>query len=113
MPYEQPRSDIDRMIAALAQRQYGQENSISENDTNRYELNNSRHGQRTGMRRFVHGPHYVISRFIKIAISRNGDIEGIRQTTGNWQKDNNIKWAKHVLMQPLNPMELKRVKSIV
>lgn len=51
LPYEQPRSDIDRMIAALAQRQLGQENVVAENDAYRNEVNSTRHGQRTGMRR--------------------------------------------------------------
>lgn len=39
------------MIAALAQRQYGQDNAVAENELSRNELNNARHGQRTGMRR--------------------------------------------------------------
>lgn len=51
LPYEQPRSDIDRMIAALAQRQYGQENAVAENDVHRNEVSSTRHGQRTAMRR--------------------------------------------------------------
>lgn len=46
-------------------------------------------------------------------IVRNGDIEGIRQTTGNWQRDNNIKWTKSALMEPLGATQLNRAKEVV
>lgn len=61
LPYEQPRSDIDRMIAALAQRQYGQENSNAENDLSRSESFNIRYVQRTGMRRYVHDVKFPVT----------------------------------------------------
>lgn len=44
---------------------------------------------------------------------RNGDIEGIRQSTGNWQRDNNIKWTKNALMEPLGATQLNRAKEVV
>lgn len=46
-----PRSDIDRMIAALAQRQYGDGTVNGEMEAIRNEQNSTRHMQRTGMRR--------------------------------------------------------------
>lgn len=48
---DMPRSDIDRMIAALAQRQYGDGTVNGEIEAIRNEQNSTRHMQRTGMRR--------------------------------------------------------------
>lgn len=102
LPSEPPRSDIDRMIAALAQRQYGDEASAQQDERDRQEQNDNplrqlaspRAGQRTGMR-------------------RNGDVEGVRQTSGNWQRDNNYKWFKKALIKPLDPFALQRAKETV
>lgn len=51
LPDEQPRSDIDRMIAALAQRQHRQENASVESESSRNDAGLNRYAQRTAMRR--------------------------------------------------------------
>lgn len=87
------------MIEALAQRQYGGEPSDRdrqeadaaqrEEENPLRQLASPRSGHRTGMR-------------------RNGDIEGVRQTSGNWQRDENYKWNyKKCLVKPLNIYELE------
>lgn len=101
LPSEPPRSDIDRMIAALAQRQYGadadqQENGDrqEQNDNPLRQMASPRSGHRTGMR-------------------RNGDVEGVRQTSGNWQRDSNYKWFKKALIKPLDTYALQMAKEVV
>lgn len=100
LPSEPPRSGIDRMIAALAHRQYGgdapgpaeQEAPVQEPQDNPLrQLASPRSGYRTGMR-------------------RNGDVEGVRQTSGNWQRDVNYKWFRKLLVKPLNVYELQAAK---
>lgn len=114
LPYE-PRSDLDRMIAALAQRQYGQENASGEVEQARSEAGAARYLQRpSSIRRLFKKNHsnfpFITNLFLYF---RNGDIEGIRQTTGNWQKDSNIKWTKNNLLQPLSFSELQQAKDLV
>lgn len=100
LPSENPRSDIDRMIAALAQRQYGPggQDPVEPDppqqepqDNLLRQLSSPRSGHRTGMR-------------------RNGDVEGVRQTSGNWQRDVNYKWFRKLLVKPLNIYELQAAK---
>jgi bromodomain and WD repeat domain-containing protein 1/3 len=41
------------------------------------------------------------------------DNEGIRQSTGDWQSDPNMKWKRHVLVRPLRDTRLKKIKENV
>lgn len=41
------------------------------------------------------------------------DTEGIRQSTGDWQSDPNIKWKRYVLVQPLKDTFLRKIKENV
>lgn len=98
---EPPRSDIDRMIAALAQRRYGdgpdpadQQEPSEPQDNPLRQLQSPRSSHRTGMR-------------------RNGDVEGVRQTSGNWQRDVNYKWFKKALIKPLDIYALQKAKETV
>lgn len=100
LPAQEPRSDIDLMIAALAHRQYGErDNGDGNNDqddnssVNRHLLNSPRNGNR-GLR-------------------RHGDVEGVRQSSGNWQHDANMKWHRHLLVKPLSPYALDCAKQKV
>jgi bromodomain and WD repeat domain-containing protein 1/3 len=85
---EQPRSNIDRLIEALAQRQIMNEeeyNNIQQNeDHQQVRQIASPRGSRPGLRRV-------------------GDVEGVRQSSGNWQRDNTTPWNKPMLARPLNP----------
>jgi hypothetical protein len=44
---------------------------------------------------------------------RMRDNEGIRQSTGDWQSDPNMKWKRHVLVRPLKDTRLKKIKENV
>lgn len=43
---------------------------------------------------------------------RSGD-EGVRQSSGDWQRDPNIKWKKNVLVQPLTLPQLDNALKIL
>lgn len=90
LPIHEPRSNIDRLIEALAQRQniQGQDGEmVDERDENgeaQVRQIASPRGHRPGLR-------------------RAGDVEGIRQTSGNWQRDNTTPWNKPILAKPVHP----------
>ncbi|GLV31866.1 BRWD3 [Carabus blaptoides fortunei] len=106
----EPRSGIDRMIAALAHRQYGSDaqdpvnqdqdqqgqeaGGSVDNQSLMRQLSSPRGGLRTGMR-------------------RNGDVEGVRQTSGNWQRDVNYKWFRRTLVKPLDIYALQAARDKV
>lgn len=92
LPEQEPRSNIDRLIEALAQRQNinadgeaiageDRENNIAEQPIRQIA---SPRGSRAGLR-------------------REGNVEGVRQSSGNWQRDNTTPWNKPVLARPINP----------
>lgn len=93
LPEQEPRSNIDRLIEALAQRQNinadgeaiaageDRENNIAEQPIRQIA---SPRGSRAGLR-------------------REGNVEGVRQSSGNWQRDNTTPWNKPVLARPVNP----------
>lgn len=91
---EQPRSNIDRLIEALAQRQLNhvdimvaeyvqQEQQAAEHVME--QIASPRAGNRVG------------------GLRREGDVEGVRQSSGNWHRDNTTPWNKPILARPLNP----------
>lgn len=92
LPEQEPRSNIDRLIEALAQRQNinaegeagvgeDRENNIAEQPIRQIA---SPRGSRAGLR-------------------REGNVEGVRQSSGNWQRDNTTPWNKPMLARPINP----------
>lgn len=90
LPEQEPRSNIDRLIEALAQRQNinADGEAIAEDrDNNAAEQPvrqiSSPRGSRPGLRRV-------------------GDVEGVRQSSGNWQRDNTTPWNKPILARPMN-----------
>lgn len=98
------------MIAALAHRQYGSDapdppsqdqdqqgqeaGGSADNQSLMRQLSSPRGGLRTGMR-------------------RNGDVEGVRQTSGNWQRDVNYKWFRRTLVKPLDIYALQAARDKV
>lgn len=93
LPEQEPRSNIDRLIEALAQRQNidvdgevvpgedrGDNNNIAEQPVRHIA---SPRGSRAGLR-------------------REGNVEGVRQSSGNWQRDNTTPWNKPFLARPMN-----------
>ena len=95
LPLHNPRSHIDRLIEALAQRNniiVEGENGENDRDDNQGEaparLIASPRGSRPGLRRV-------------------GDVEGVRQSSGNWQRDNTTPWNKPILVKPPKPAILE------
>ncbi|XP_031827305.1 bromodomain and WD repeat-containing protein isoform X3 [Nomia melanderi] len=91
LPAQEPRSNIDQLIEALAQRQNinpEREGGGDDRDENVLEQPirqmASPRGSRSGLRRV-------------------GDVEGVRQSSGNWQRDNTTPWNKPILARPMNP----------
>ncbi|KAL2733024.1 PH-interacting protein [Vespula maculifrons] len=90
LPVQEPRSNIDRLIEALAQRQnIDADGDLAANDREDNAGEQpirqiaSPRGSRPGLR-------------------RAGDVEGVRQSSGNWQRDNTTPWNKPILARPMN-----------
>ena len=89
LPPHEPRSHIDRLIEALAQRNNivgadGDEERDENGGEQQIRQIASPRGNRPGLR-------------------RAGDVEGVRQSSGNWQRDNTTPWNKPILARPMNP----------
>lgn len=95
---EQPRSNIDRLIEALAQRQHIDEVDVENGDPDNEEnmLRNDNVPNVVVIPRAVASP-----RASRAGLRREGDIEGVRQSSGNWQRDNTTPWNKPILAKPL------------
>ena len=50
----------------------------------------------------------LISTTGRVGARRVGDVEGVRQSTGNWQRDPNMKWKRRVIVRQLNLSEIKQ-----
>jgi len=97
LPTPEPRSNIDQMIEALANRQYGNEQLPSAANQQPApsavrHATSPRSGHRVGMR-------------------RSGDVEGVRQSSGNWQRGSNISWCKRTVVQNLDPSMLRNMQQ--
>lgn len=97
LPAPEPRSNIDQMIEALANRQYGNDQSppaASQQPAPSLlrHIASPRSGHRVGMR-------------------RSGDVEGVRQSSGNWQRDSNISWCKRTLVRSLDAAMLRNMRQ--
>ncbi|KAK7871917.1 hypothetical protein R5R35_009722 [Gryllus longicercus] len=79
----EPRSHIDQMIAALANRQ----NGPGDHAAAPRHATSPRSAHRVGMR-------------------RTGDVEGVRQSSGNWQRDSSYIWKQRMLTRPADPGSL-------
>ncbi|XP_063869262.1 PH-interacting protein-like isoform X2 [Scylla paramamosain] len=44
----------------------------------------------------------------RVGARRVGDVEGVRQSTGNWQRDPNMKWKRRVIVRRLKTSEIKQ-----
>ncbi|XP_066999443.2 bromodomain and WD repeat-containing protein 3 [Anabrus simplex] len=97
LPSNEPRSNIDQMIAALAIRHRGGAASASDNATAGRQGGTS---ENTPTLRHVTSP-----RSSRVGMRRTGDVEGVRQSSGNWQRGSDIIWHRRSLARPLNPAE--------
>ncbi len=42
---------------------------------------------------------------------RTGDIEGVRQSSGNWQRGDNISWTKRSICEPLDKYRILEISQ--
>ncbi|KAK0089616.1 hypothetical protein PV325_006326 [Microctonus aethiopoides] len=91
LPDSGPRSNIDRLIEALAQR-----NNIVGADNEDGDDRDESLGE-------PHLRHISSPRGNRPGLRRVGDVEGVRQSSGNWQRDNTTPWNKPILARPMNP----------
>lgn len=87
LPGYEPRSNIDRLIEALAQR-----NNIIVDGENEDEGDQGEPPLR----------HMASPRGSRSGLRRAGDVEGVRQSSGNWQRDNTTPWNKPILARPIS-----------
>lgn len=90
LPVQEPRSNIDRLIEALAQRQ----NIDADGDLGANDREDNPGEQPI---RQIASP-----RGSRPGLRRAGDVEGVRQSSGNWQRDNTTPWNKPILARPMN-----------
>lgn len=51
---------------------------------------------------------------VRVGLRRTGDVEGVRQSTGNWQRNNNaIKWHRRMYIRPMQHSRLVALKQSV
>ncbi len=86
---DQARSEIDRLIEALANRQNG---PVPDQPPDNGQANSPR----------VYRP-----------LRRNGDVEGVRQSSGNWQRDTSFKFIRRVYVRPMLYSRLQTMKQLV
>ncbi|XP_011333353.2 PH-interacting protein isoform X2 [Ooceraea biroi] len=89
LPEQEPRSNIDRLIEALAQRQ--NIDVDGEGGEDRGDNNAAEQPVR----------HAASPRGSRAGLRREGNVEGVRQSSGNWQRDNTTPWNKPILARPM------------
>lgn len=92
LPEQEPRSNIDRLIEALAQRQ----NINAEGEV--IGAGDDRENIAEQPIRQIASP-----RGSRAGLRREGNVEGVRQSSGNWQRDNTTPWNKPILARPMKP----------
>lgn len=41
------------------------------------------------------------------------DVEGVRQSSGNWQREQNFKWIRRIFVQPMQYSRLQALRQSV
>ncbi|XP_044016177.1 bromodomain and WD repeat-containing protein 3 isoform X2 [Aphidius gifuensis] len=102
IPDRGPRSDIDRLIEALAQRR-----NIPGHENDGDDTSNRDDNEQLNIRQ-ISSP-----RASRPGLRRDGDVEGVRQSVGNWQRDNTTPWNKPILVKTINPaIQLTQLKLL-
>lgn len=95
LPEQEPRSNIDQLIEELAQRRnIGADGEGAGEDRE----NNVAEQQHS-----VHNRQLASPRASRAGLRREGNVEGVRQSSGNWQRDNTTPWNKPLLARAMNP----------
>ncbi|XP_055677242.1 PH-interacting protein [Lutzomyia longipalpis] len=95
------RSDIDRLIEALANRQ-GQEVVP--------EVNMERDNQQANNMRAMNSPRAAVV-LNRVGLRRSGDVEGVRQSSGNWQRDGAFKFMSRLYIRPMKYSQLQTLRQ--
>lgn len=95
------RSDLDRLIEALANRQGQEQAPDSNNDRENMQHNRSLNNNSP------RGVHRIGG------LRRTGDVEGVRQSSGNWQHGGSFKFVRRVYVRPLKYSHLQTMKTTV
>lgn len=109
-------SHLDRLIEALANRQGQDQAPDSNNDrnggggsafgVNGYRLNQSPRSNVSSANN-INGHRGV-------GLRRSGDVEGVRQSSGNWQRDTpGYKWIRRIYVKPMKYAVLQTLKQKV
>lgn len=53
------------------------------------------------------------SMILGVGMRRTGDIEGVRQSSGNWQRGDNISWTKRLICEPLDKHRINEISQRV
>ncbi|KAJ6635022.1 Bromodomain and WD repeat-containing protein 1 [Pseudolycoriella hygida] len=89
-------SDIDLLIAALANRHGPGQAPDSNNERDAPTANNRpSNSPRTNGR----------------VARRSGEVEGVRQSSGNWQRDANLKWIRRIYVRPMRYSRLQALRQ--
>lgn len=91
LPEQEPRSNIDRLIEALAQRRNINADGEIIGAGDDRENNNAEQPIR----------QIASPRGSRAGLRREGNVEGVRQSSGNWQRDNTTPWNKPFLAHPI------------
>ncbi|GAB0097421.1 bromodomain and WD repeat-containing protein 3 [Sergentomyia squamirostris] len=97
------RSDIDRLIEALANRR-GQDVIP--------EINNERDNLQA-QNRPMNSPRAASVVLNRVGLRRSGDVEGVRQSSGNWQRDGAFKFMSRLYIRPMKYTQLQTLKQTV
>ena len=49
----------------------------------------------------------------RVALRRQGDVEGVRQSSGNWHHENNFKWIRRIYVRPMQYSRLQSIRMAV
>ncbi|XP_059610185.1 PH-interacting protein isoform X2 [Phlebotomus argentipes] len=98
------RSDIDRLIEALANRQG------PANQDQAAEVNNERENVQANNRP-MNSPRAASVVLNRVGLRRSGDVEGVRQSSGNWQRDGAFKFMSRVYIRPMKYSQLQTLKQ--
>lgn len=92
LPEDHARSDIDRLIEALANRQQGEASNENQEGSNA-EQNRTRAS--------------------RVNARRSNDTDNMRTSSGNWQRESGYKFARRIYVKPMNYATLQQIKKIV
>ncbi|XP_055848126.1 bromodomain and WD repeat-containing protein 3 [Episyrphus balteatus] len=98
-------SHIDRLIEALANRQGADPVPDSNNERQRNNSFNNGSGN---------SPRGAgsIGRAL-VAARRTGDVEGVRQSVGNWQRETNFKFIRRIYVRPMKYSQMQNLRQTV